>query len=231
MILIAKNKIVLADGKVLHLSELSGKLEDFFSLSTSVWNNSYCQKRMKIPGSICEECYAYNSWRKKTMIKPLTENMNILSSKLYEVEDFPEIPHKVLRLESHGEISNLTHARNYIRLAKRNPDCVFTIWTKNYGILNQAIQLEGKPENMITGCSSLFKNTPYKPRYSWVDFVFTVFDADYVKENDTTINCPRKCKTCMKCYTLENFKNKTEPLYIREILKSDASKVKVEGDE
>lgn len=224
------NRIYLADGNYLHMSKLSGKLEDFMSISTSVWENDFCKSRQKIDGSICSECYAAASRWRKQLTTPLSNNTKVLTEKLYEVTDLPYVPTLTLRLESHGDINNLTQARNYIRLAKRNPHCIFTLWTKNHAVMDAAIKIEGKPENMICGVSSLFKNKVEKKKYPWTDFVFTVYTADYATEHNITINCPRKCKTCMKCYTPDNFKNKTEPVYISEVLKADANKIKVEGD-
>lgn len=224
------NKIYMSDGSELHLSTLSGKLEGFCSLSTSVWDNEFCQRKQCIKGSVCEKCYAQSSRWKNTLKTPLLNNMRVLTKRLYKIQDFPYVPYSVLRLESHGDISNLTQARNYIRLAKRNPHCTFTIWTKNHTTLNMAISMEGKPGNLICGVSSLFLNEPADTNYEWTNFIFTVYTADYATEHNITINCPRKCKTCMKCYTPDNFKNKTEPVYISEVLKADANKIKVEGD-
>jgi len=221
------NKIYLADGNELHMSELSGKLEGFWSLSTSVWENEFCKLRQLIEGSICSECYAASSRWRNQLKAPLGRNLNILNSKTYKVEEFPYIPLKVMRLESHGDISNLNHAINYIRLAKRNPHCTFTLWTKNHATLDRAIRMEGKPKNLICGISSLYKNKPSEKYYNWTDFIFTVYTADYVNEKGIEINCPRKCANCMKCYKTENFKRKSKPVMISEILKNDARKVNV----
>lgn len=215
-----------------HVSELSGKLEDFFSISTSPVENRFCEARSKDPKSICIACYSrasINGFRKNLNL-PLLNNSHILSGKLLNMEDIPKLKYTVMRFESHGDLMNVVHARNYIRIAKRNPHCNFTLWTKNHNFLDQAIRIEGKPNNLVCGISSPILNTPDRKsasKYDWCDFLFTVFDADFAIENKVEMNCPRKCKDCMKCYTPILFESKDSFIEINEILKSDSHKIEV----
>ncbi len=212
-------KLYMSDGSMLNISELSGKMESFYSLSTSVWSNPYCQARSYITDTICQKCYSRRVSYRKAFVNALENNSVILESKLYEYTDFPYIPFSVFRLESHGDLRNVTHARNYIRLARRNPHCTFALWTKNHGFMDKAIELEGKPDNLIIGQSSEYLNREISKTYWWTDFTFTVFTPGYAEAHEIKINCPKKCKDCMRCYTKSSFEGQDEPFKINELLK------------
>ena len=226
---------VIINNQVMHISKLSGKLEHLYSISTSPIINPICQRRAKDELSICHYCFSIASITRfrKNLNEPLTKNYMLLSSELIPEDKIPFLNYGVMRFESHGDLGNITQARNYIRIAKRNPHCTFSIWTKNHGFLNKAIELEGKPNNLICGISSPYMNKPdhaTAQKYSWCDFLFTVYNAEFAKENNINMNCPRKCINCMKCYTREIFKNKSGYMVINEVLKSESKNITVEGD-
>ena len=94
-----------------------------------------------------------------------------------------------------------------------NPGVNFTIWSKNPGIIQQCInnglQLSN---NLIIGLSSLYLNTPEidkAKKYPFIRFLFTVYDDQFIKDNNIVINCGAKhCITCGICYKyLHEYKN------------------------
>lgn len=83
---------------------------------------------------------------------------------------------------------------------------------KNPGIIqaaiNDGLQLAN---NLIIGLSSLYLNMPEidkAKKYSFIRFLFTVYDDEYIKEHNIVINCgARHCLTCGICYKyLHEFK-------------------------
>lgn len=60
-----------------------------------------------------------------------------------------------------------------------------------------------KPSNLQIIQSTLKVNdSPDEVKYWFIDKVFTVFDEEYIEENNVIINCgARSCRTCKRCYT------------------------------
>ena len=198
----------------------TGKMEGIISISTSCLCNPFCQARMKNPNSICSKCYsAAMHKRYSNLSKMLAKNFEILTSKLFEIDEFPFIPNSLCRIESFGDIYNVTQARNYLRLIKANPQTFFAFFTKNFNILAQAIAFEGKPENMNVILSNEIVNdfdhySAYLD-FSFCDIQFNVYDKVNAKSVD--INCGlRKCVECRFCYTPKRFNSRR---VVNEILK------------
>lgn len=180
----------------------TGKMAGMQSLSTSCICNPACIARMKDENSICSHCFAaamHN--RYSALAASLEKNSSILYSRLFEICELPMINAAFFRFESFGDLGSTIQARNYIRLAKRNPWTRFAIWTKNPGYLAAAIREEGKPDNLNVILSSPYTNTPCDAsRWPFVDKTFTVYDKDH--QTGVNINCgSRKCLDCLLCYT------------------------------
>lgn len=186
----------------------TGKMEGMQSLSTSCICNPACLVRMQDPESICSHCFAAAMHKRYSNLGVcLEKNTEILSGRLFEVCELPMINAAYFRFESFGDLGSVTQARNYIRLAKRNPWTRFALWTKNPGYLANAIREEGKPDNLNVILSSPYINTPCDAsRWDFVDKTFTVWDKwgeNHIGHDK--INCgSRKCLDCLLCYTKNN---------------------------
>lgn len=211
-------KLTNPDRPAVYVSKnMTGKMEGILAISTSVLFNPFCQARAGIPGSICAKCYAgatvarYNKLREH-----VEDNYILLNHRDLLPEELPVICSDVCRLEAFGDLASATQARNYLRIAYKNPWCVFAIWTKNPEFLNQAIEELGKPTNLICILSSMYVNKVEDGAgWPWVDKVFTVYDAKTIDAQGVEINCGgRKCRECMRCYSKEN-----KEYYISEKLK------------
>lgn len=200
------------------------KLEGICSISSSVCDNAFCQARRKIDGCICQHCYAQGQQDYRAGLKEHNMlNGIILRNFLIPTRFFKalRIICPYLRIESFGDVMNVTQARNYIRIIKAFPRKRCAIWSKNISVWESAFQLEGKPKNTTYVHSSLRLNVPDTidlKRHNFVDHIFTVYEKDFAKENGVAINCGgRKCLDCIrkreKCY----FRNET--LYINELKK------------
>lgn len=226
--------VKLAKVKVKPVIELTtdhtGKMLGMQSLSTSCRTNPGCLRNSKIPGSICEKCYAQTMLQMYKDLDAKTErNTEVLTKEILDMADLPVINCQIFRFESFGDIHNEIHLQNYINIAIKNPGCMFTLWTKNYSVALNYFKTHDCPENFTLIISSLFINkkqdlTPFKKLGKFRKGqlkVFTVYDYDYIRlhHDDININCgSRLCMGCQLCYR----KNEVEE--INEILKSDQEK-------
>jgi len=183
------------------------KMAGIQSISTSVLENPICQERRKIPGTVCQKCYAQHlcSYR-KSLKDCLTRNFSLLTNNLITEREAMRVVFDTRygRIESFGDVANVTHARNYIRIIRANPETDFAIWSKNAGIWKQAFDMDGKPLNTTFVLSSLKVNevdiVPDGMR-EYVDHVFTVWDKEHYVYAGTPSECAGiQCKTCLKCY-------------------------------
>lgn len=213
-----------------NVSALTGKLEDFYSVSTSVLMNPICQARAKVKGCICEKCYAANNVAARSgLCQCLEVNYIILTNFLISEEAWalltiPSINGKS-RIESHGDTASAPHAINYTRIMASHEYVDFGVFGKNLEHYNRAFKMEGKPNNCIFIASSPMINKVMEvpEEYVWyVDKVFTVVTPEFAKANGIVINCGtweegklnHKCKLCLRCYNKAN-----RDFYIYELLK------------
>lgn len=172
---------------------MSGKMTGITCLSTSVLCNPFCAARREKENCICS--------RYSALEKNMARNSEILTSRLFEVDELPLINAMIFRFEAFGDLINATQCRNYFRLAKRNPGVRFALWTKNPGIVQRAIaEGESKPANLVILLSSpVIGQRADASRWSFVDKTFTVYAKDQL--GDSSINCgSRNCLTCQRCY-------------------------------
>lgn len=201
------------------------KLAGIQSVSTSVLLNPICAKR-RCNGGVCANCYAARLTKCRKNLQPyLEQNAKILTDHLLEDWEIPQFTTVLGRFEAFGDVINVTHARNYLRIAKGNPFTHFAAWTKNPGIWLAAFHQEGgKPENMTFVLSSFTLNAPDPvPAYiaEYVDHVFTVYDAEHYDFEGKPEECAAlSCATCRKCY------QRGGSFHIAELLRTGGGKKK-----
>lgn len=207
---------------LLSVSKLTGKLSEFYSISTSMWENHRCKARAKCENSVCYKCYVQKSSYRLNLVLMLKDNFDILnkfdiSKKAWKALTIPSINGNA-RIESHGDTDSIQCAVNYIRIIKSHLSIHFTAWTKNADHWANAIFKEGKPRNMkLVWSSPNFNEVLLPPEEingipfaKYVDHVFTVYTKEKAKELGITINCglydkdynkiDHTCKNCMRCY-------------------------------
>lgn len=194
------------------------KMHGVISLSTYVGNNKYCLARCdNCSNAICKYCYASSLTKQRYFLKmKLIRIMAIFTSVELKACDVPVIDAAVFpffRFEAFGDLNNKLQFVNYNLFARVNSAVNITIWTKNPGIIqaciNDGLQFS---KNLVIGLSSLYLNTPEiekAKKYSFIRFLFTVYDDNYIKEHNIVINCGAKhCLTCGICYKhLHEYKN------------------------
>lgn len=179
------------------------KMEGFVSVNSSALVNPICNARRTVKGSVCEKCYAKNLLNlRKGLADNTATNGRILQEYLLSEYAWSFLPVNTLyaRIESFGDVANVTQARNYIRIIKAHPMTTWGIWSKNADIWAEAFKLEGKPTNCTYVHSSMMigiiDSIP-DCISEYTDHVFTVFPRKTVQP----INCGgTHCMTCLKCY-------------------------------
>ena len=191
-----------------------GKMEGMWSFSTACRMNKYCKARVKNGDSICSKCFSMRQTSyQHTLENKLERNTKLVTETEIPMDAFPWIPLDIFRLESFGDIQNVTQIKNYFNFVKANPNTVFALWTKNAFLFPEAREAGvEKPKNLIIVESAPLINTPIEPSDPWVDKVFVVWSKEY-KEADF-INCgKRKCMACRNCYRFDG------PKVINEVVK------------
>lgn len=181
----------------------NGKMTGMVSLSTSVTTNDRCAKNAQIKGSICEKCFAIKQMNCfKNMADPLIENQRILTSSIIDYDLLPIINNIYFRFEAFGDLNNEIQVINYFNICKKNPKVNFALWTKNPDYIQKAIENgHSKPDNLNIILSSLFINKERQNVFTFVDKIFTVYDNNFIIENNININCGAKnCFSCGLCY-------------------------------
>ena len=210
-----RSKYAVNYSPVIVSDNMSGKMYGVPAVSTSVLENPICQKRRQDPNSICAGCFAANTAARYTSLaQNLKSNLELLSADVLPLDVLPRfIPEmaSIVRFEAFGDLASVTQAINYLNIAKINPDIHFALWTKNIGFLADAVKIVGKPENIRVIYSSPLKNKAIPLKgiqrvFPGVDAVFTVYEKNYISENDIEINCGAKsCITCRNCYDRPEF--------------------------
>lgn len=216
--------------RALVVSELTGKLDGYYAISTSVLMNPICQARARCEGCICKDCYAaVGASRFSGLTQALETNYLILNNFILDEEVLSTIPipstNGKARVESHGDSASVTCSINHRRIVASHPYLHFGLWSKNLNLYKPVFETEGKPSNMTFIASSPMVNEVMgiSEDYKWfVDKVFTVYDSEYAKEHNIEINCgtwdtgslDHRCKLCNRCYDETN-----NEFYINELKK------------
>jgi hypothetical protein len=194
--------------KHVHLTTGKGKMVGIPSINTSTTDNTFCQAMQKTD-SICKSCYAqrYEKLR-PSMVNAFRRN-KFLSERPLQPEELPAINAQIARFASYGELINMMHFINLLRIALANPRTIFTLWTKRYRIVQRVLNVLGKPDNLILIYSSPVVGVPSKLPKGF-DKVFTAFARG---SDMTDINCHGACNDCRLCYS------HNDTTFINEIIK------------
>lgn len=202
-----QSRFVIGRTAILVSDHMSGKMHDVPSISTSCLDNPMCKARLEKGIGVCKHCFAKATLsRYDDAGKNAKANYELLNREILPDEVLPTFCDNVeiVRGESFGDVGSVTQARNYIHIVRKNPHCMFAIWTKNPHIWTEALKIEGKPENLNLIISSLMLNHARESIPAWADKVFTVYEKD--KASPEQINCgARSCNTCRRCYRKGKF--------------------------
>jgi hypothetical protein len=191
-----------------HITQGSGKMAGIQSINTPTTTNKFCQSMQKTD-SVCKSCYAQRYEKLRPNIVQAFRRNTFLSERELLPQEIPAINEQIARFASYGELINMMHFINMIRIALANRQTIFTLWTKRPKIVQIVLKLLGKPDNLILIYSSPVVGVPSKLPKGF-DKVFTAF----AKGSDTTdINCHGACNSCRLCYS------HNDTTHIHEIIK------------
>tara|TARA_R110000764_G_scaffold11322_1_gene33990 strand:+ start:8 stop:613 length:606 start_codon:yes stop_codon:yes gene_type:complete len=191
---------------MLKISEMSGKLSGVQAINTNTLANEFCKKQHKVKKSICSDCYSFQMLEtfRANCAPAWQRNSDLLSAGLIPPEYLPTINAHTFRLHGHGELINAVHYLNFIRIAKKNPACTFTLWTKRKNIIAAAARsidpAAHRPINLILMYSNPATDRVMTVPPKYFDKVFNVTERKNHKDNCTG----RKCIDCRQCYSLDS---------------------------
>lgn len=200
----------------------SGKIEGLHSLDTACTNNKFCPAMQACgdPCTICTYCYTLSLWDTATAAHAIIgEILSQVEFTRDEAALIP-VPGLTVRFNSDGELINYTHARNLVRIAATHPATMFALWTKRPGILNPIISEEHKPANLICGISSPTINAQFRERWTWCDFIFTVYTPKGMERAIARGEHECNGKKCMECgFYCYKHHDGPGPVYVAEALR------------
>jgi len=182
-----------------HVSKMSGKLKGIPAINTNTLTNPFCIRQHQKTGTICPECYSFTmleGYRKNCT--PAFERNSALLSEHIPWDELPVLNFAYVRYSAHGEIINYQHYLNLVRIALKNPQTTFVLWTKRASIVRQyqARPIHGMPRNLIL----IFSN-PRIDRVIDVPRGFHKVFNNVAKGSTAPQNCTgKKCMDCLACY-------------------------------
>ncbi len=194
----------------LKISTMTGKLEHIPAINTNTLTNPFCVKmhNSENPNSICVECYSHrmlNGYR-QNCAPAWQQNSDLLSKSILPDDQIPVINSHSFRFHGHGELLNVIHYINFLRIAQKNPHCTFALWTKRREIIQRLRHYAeinwsySKPDNLILVYSNPTIDKVMKTPPIGFDKVF-----NNTSTLTTADNCSgRKCIDCMQCYRLDS---------------------------
>ena len=201
----------------------NGKMSGMTSLSTTCKCNPICIKRIECAGraaemikenplrtdvSICGLCFSDRQQDYMgSMTEPLARNYKILNNGIIRDDWLPVLNVLYFRGESFGDFASVNAVINFANLARKNPDTIFGVWTKNISFFKTAYYMGKKagigypiPLNVIVIQSSRYINRKDE-KSDRADAVFTVYTREYAELHNIPITCgARACLTCLRCY-------------------------------
>ena len=179
-----------------HLTQGRGKLANIISINTPTSTNQFCQSMQKTD-SVCKSCYAQRYEKLRPNIVTAFERNLFLSERELLPLEIPTISDDIARFASYGELINMMHFINLLRIALANPRTVFTLWTKRYRIVQRVLKHMDKPDNLI-----LIYSSPVVGKVSALPKGFDKVFTTFARGTDMTdINCHGSCNTCRLCYS------------------------------
>ena len=172
---------------------MSGKLHGIGAINTDTTSNEFCV-RQKDTDTICGKCYSHRmlSTYRKSCVPAFAHNSELLSKSVIPADFLPTINQAYFRFNGHGELINATHYENIVNIARKNPHCTFTLWTKRASL----VRGHAVPDNLIL----IFSN-PRIDRVIGVPRGFHKVFNNVNKASGIAQNCTgKKCLDCLLCY-------------------------------
>jgi len=189
---------------IVHVSEMTGKLEGIASINTNSLSNAFCQKMAQNSNFVCSRCYANErlSTYRKNCVTSFQWNSEILSTKLLTETDeaLPDLRgFHLVRFNSFGELINDTHMLNILTISRVNPDKVLSLYTKRHDLVRKYVN--EIPSNLVLVSSNPYMDDLATDVPAMYDALFCVYTKPFAEKHKVKINCHGDCFSCRLCYT------------------------------
>lgn len=198
---------------------MTGKMEGIKCITSACTVNGHC-KSLHTNG-ICKHCYAFRYLTMRPTVRKCYERNSKALSNEMDVSFMPTFRKcDFVRLESFGDLINMTHIENYLLMAFKNTQTNFALFTKRRLMLeNYFKDFEVKKPKNLAIVSSAYtmdddKNTEMYASYETndhlgfklIDTVFNVYTSDEsMQKKDRlalhTCECEKQCKYCLACWS------------------------------
>ena len=124
------------------VSNMSGKLYGLQAINSNTLSNVFCQKENQSLNSdkICTICFSWYMLQtfRKGCVNAWEKNSVALSTTKLDWHDIVKLKFKkndIVRLHGHGELINLLHLDNFVRICQHFCDKTFALWTKRVDLV------------------------------------------------------------------------------------------------
>ena len=188
------------------VSNMSGKLYGLQAINSNTLSNVFCQKENQSLNSdkICTICFSWYMLQtfRKGCVNAWEKNSVTLSTTKLDWHDIVKLKFKkndIVRLHGHGELINLLHLDNFVRICQHFCDKTFALWTKRVDLVRKYFTERKIPNNLIL----IYSNPKINNVMTKIPRPFhKVFNN--VSEKHELENCSgQKCNECRLCYSFD----------------------------
>jgi len=178
-----------------------------YSLPTIACRTGF--KMRAIAGSICADCYAEKgNYRKYANgIEPAQHARLVsITDELWVDAMVVSIgADKYFRWHDSGDIQDIEHLEKIAEVARRTPDCMHWLPTREYGIVSAFTAQYDIPKNLIIRLSAMFTDKPVVVPASLKNVAGVAVSNVHAKSAPigTACNAPKQngeCRTCRACW-------------------------------
>lgn len=163
----------------------------------------------EIAGSICAMCYANKgNYRKyQNNIEPAQHaRLESITDELWVDAMVVSIgADKYFRWHDSGDIQSIEHLEKIADVARRTPNCMHWLPTREYGIVSAFTAQYDIPDNLIIRLSAMFTDRPViVPKTLQNVAGVAVSNVHRVKPIGTACNAPKQngeCRNCRACWS------------------------------
>ena len=180
----------------------------FWSYGISAWDCKTGSKLANKQDTVCSGCYArkgrYLFGNLKKAFKLRSESIKDalwVEAMTYQIKRYCIGKQNYFRWHDTGDLQNLNHFKNIIKIAHKCPDVIFWLPTREIGIISKAHSQGIKPPDnlMVRVSSHMLGQKPFTHLPDWCST--STVDWDESKNNCPAPDQGGQCGDCRNCWT------------------------------